>query len=80
MKHFLIQSTLLLLSSFSLAATATPANTTPGLETFNMKTCVEQNIQDCIKAACIESAPANCQEQCRTDALNKCKQISEQRL
>ena len=45
---------------------------------FDMKTCVQQNIKNCLKGVCIPSTPTDCPTQCRINAVNKCKAISQQ--
>ncbi|KTC87530.1 MULTISPECIES: hypothetical protein [Legionella] len=45
---------------------------------FDMKTCVEQNIENCLKGVCIPSTPTDCSTQCKVNAVNKCKAISQQ--
>jgi len=40
--------------------------------------CIKQNTQDCVTAACSPSAPADCNQQCKDDAKNKCKELSQQ--
>lgn len=45
---------------------------------FDMETCVEQNIKICLKGVCIPATPTDCPTQCRVNAVNKCKAISQQ--
>ncbi|KTD33708.1 hypothetical protein Lnau_2185 [Legionella nautarum] len=45
---------------------------------FDMKTCVEQNIKNCMNGVCIPSTPTDCPTQCRVNAVNKCKAMSQQ--
>ena len=40
--------------------------------------CIKQNTQDCVKAACSSSVPADCNQQCKEGAETKCKALSQQ--
>ncbi len=64
---------LVTISTFSFAALPTALK-------IDIKACVQQNTNDCLKATCISASSNNCEEQCRIDAENKCKQLLTQSL
>lgn len=53
---------------------------TIGAEPFNLRACIQQTTQDCLKSVCIESSPTNCAAQCHYNAEQKCQSLTEQQL
>lgn len=49
-----------------------------GDEAFDQIECVRQNTDDCIQSVCMNSSELDCTDQCKNDAEDKCKELSEE--
>ena len=48
------------------------------LDKISIGDCIQASTADCLKAVCINPAPADCDQQCRKNAQKKCKALSNQ--
>ncbi|WP_133126894.1 hypothetical protein [Legionella nagasakiensis] len=49
-----------------------------GAEQYNQDMCVERYANECINTICLTSEERDCQDQCRTDAVDKCEEQMEE--
>ncbi|KTC75298.1 hypothetical protein Lbir_0443 [Legionella birminghamensis] len=49
-------------------------------EEFDMDICIQETVRDCQDSVCMRGSPADCIEQCKKDAEEKCAELSKQSL
>lgn len=48
-----------------------------GVEGYSKDECVTATANDCIHSICETSSELNCEEQCKTSAVDKCHELNE---
>lgn len=72
----ILSSFLMAVSSGLMAADLPTA--IEGDEAFDQIECVRQNTDDCIQSVCMNSSELDCTDQCKSDAEDKCQELSEE--
>lgn len=78
MKIILFFSFISLFAGFSVLANAAdiPA-VVEGQEKYSKEECIASATNDCIQSLCETSSELDCEDQCRTSANDKCKEMND---
>jgi|GEM_PF-2663647 len=45
---------------------------------YNQEMCIEETTNNCIDTICLTSSAIDCEDQCRSDATDKCQQLADE--